>query len=66
MFVHTFFAYVNPGSGLLVVQLLVAGVCGFIFSLKRFQAWLKGLFRRRDKQASDGPAENAVKDSTGE
>lgn len=33
-------AYVDPGSGLLIWQLVLSAVAGFIFSLKKFRAFL--------------------------
>ena len=33
-------AYVDPGSGLLIWQLVLSAVAGFIFSLKKLRAFL--------------------------
>ncbi len=37
--------YVDPGSGLLVWQLLVAAVFGFVFHLRKTRDFLKELVR---------------------
>ena len=41
--------YVDPGSGALLWQILVAGVIGLLFHLRRLTSWLKGrTWRHRD------------------
>ena len=39
------FAYVNPGTGLLMLQLILAGLAGVAFRLKRFRDRVFQLFR---------------------
>jgi hypothetical protein len=39
-------AYVDPGSGLLVWQLLVSAVVGFLFYVKKSREFLKKQLRR--------------------
>jgi hypothetical protein len=41
-----FFAYIDPGTGLLAWQALVAAFLGTLFYLKRTRTWLVGLFLR--------------------
>ncbi len=38
--------YIDPGSGLLVWQMVVAAFVGLVFYLKRTRDWIFGLFRR--------------------
>ena len=44
-------AYIDPGTGSYVLQLLLAGILGALFAIKMFwtrtMGFLKGLFRRR-------------------
>lgn len=52
-------AYVDPGTGSYVLQLLIAGLLGALFALKVFWykivRFFKGLFGRRDRiSGSDG------------
>lgn len=42
-------AYVDPGSGLLLWQLLASVVIGALFYVKQFAAAIRRLFRRRDE-----------------
>jgi hypothetical protein len=49
-------AYVDPGSGTLLVQGLIAALCGgALFAARRCVAWLNSL--RRKKPAAIDPAE---------
>lgn len=52
-------AYIDPGTGSYVLQLLIAGLLGALFALKVFWhkmiGFFKGLFGRREKiSRSDG------------
>ncbi len=40
-------AYSDPGSGALLLQLLMAGLIGFLFQLRKVRGWLKNLLRIR-------------------
>ncbi|MEI6396168.1 MAG: hypothetical protein WCT12_34310, partial [Verrucomicrobiota bacterium] len=42
-------AYIDPGSGLMLLQIIAAAFCGFMLSLKRVRMWIVGLFRRGKK-----------------
>jgi hypothetical protein len=45
-----FLAYIDPGSGLMLVQIITAAFCGLALSLRKVRGWIKGLFvRRKDK-----------------
>ena len=35
-------AYVDPGSGAMIWQLLAAGFLGVLFYFRRFTSWLRG------------------------
>ena len=39
-------AYTDPGSGVLIWQMLIAGFVGAMFYFRRFTSWLKG--RKQD------------------
>ena len=42
-------AYIDPGSGLMLLQIIASAFCGFMLSLKRVRMWIVGLFRRGKK-----------------
>jgi hypothetical protein len=42
-------AYVDPGSGLMLFQIIAAAFCGFLLSMRKVRAWIAGLFRREKK-----------------
>jgi hypothetical protein len=44
-------AYVDPGTGSYVIQLLIAGLAGIAFAIKIYWGRIKGLFSR---SSSDG------------
>ena len=43
-FMNKFFAYVDPGSGLMLVQILTAVFCGFALSLNKIRDWFKKIW----------------------
>lgn len=46
--VPVLFAYVDPGSGTLLVQALIAALCGgALFAGRRFRGWLVACWRRK-------------------
>ena len=46
-------AYIDPGSGLMLLQILAAAFCGFMLSLRKVRTWIVGLFRRDKKDGSE-------------
>lgn len=42
----TTFAYLDPGSGSYLLQLLIAGLLGGLFALRMFWGRIKGFFAR--------------------
>jgi len=46
-------AYLDPGSGSFLVQLLIAGLVGAGFLIKTYWKKIKGLFRRSDSKKED-------------
>jgi hypothetical protein len=44
-----FLAYIDPGSGLMLLQMIAAAFCGFLLSLRKVRTWIVGLFRRNKK-----------------
>ena len=48
------FAYVDPGSGSLLLQMLIAGAIGALFYLRIFWGKIKNfIFRRRTQEKSN-------------
>lgn len=54
---HPLFAYVDPGSGLMALQLISAVVIGVGFYFRKVRVWIWNLFkfRRKKGDASDKP-----------
>jgi hypothetical protein len=46
-------AYLDPGSGSFLIQLLIAGLVGAAFLVKAYWKKIKGLFNRSDKQKEE-------------
>ena len=57
-----FFAYVDPGLGLLAWQALIAFFVGLLFYVKRTRMWITQLFRRlpRPNKRCETPAAVSV------
>ena len=49
-------AYIDPGSGSYLLQILVAGVLGASFAVKRFWGNIVALFRRSESSDEDSPS----------
>lgn len=49
-----FFLYVDPGSGLMVVQLITASICGLVLSIRKVRDRFVRLFRRRPPDSEKG------------
>lgn len=57
---RTLFAYLDPGSGSLIVQLLLAAVVGILATFRLWKARLLALFgirRESDEEADDEDAD---------
>jgi hypothetical protein len=52
--------YVDPGSGLVVIQMAIAAISGFLFSLKRFRERVFGLFRKSSAKPPVEPIREPV------
>ena len=52
---HSAQAYIDPGSGALVWQLLLAGAVGCLFYIKRIYFWFASFFKRADTKKNDEP-----------
>ena len=52
------FAYIDPGTGALLWQTIIAAFVGFLFCLKKTRRWIVGvfqkIFRRGDKKQDAG------------
>jgi hypothetical protein len=46
MFSVVILSYIDPGSGLMLVQILVSAVCGIALSFRKVRAALMRLFKR--------------------
>lgn len=46
------FAYIDPGTGSLLVQILISGVVGMLFYFRRFFAFLISIVRKISKENS--------------
>ena len=46
-------AYLDPGSGSFLVQLLIAGIVGVGFLIKAYWKKIKGLFNRSDAKSEE-------------
>jgi hypothetical protein len=46
-------AYLDPGSGSFLLQLLIAGLVGFAFLFKGFWRKVAGLFTRKSQKKDD-------------
>ena len=57
MFTGPAYAYVDPGSGVFLLQILAAAGVGALFYLRRFRDYVKNLFgAKRDRDPPpDGP-----------
>ena len=44
-------AYTDPGSGTLLLQILLAASFGIMFYIRRIIAWTRGLFNRNSEPA---------------
>jgi len=48
----TAYAYVDPGTGSYVIQLLIAGLAGIAFAIKIYWGRIKGLFSRSSSEGA--------------
>ena len=46
-------AYIDPGSGAMLYQILVAGGLGMLFAFKRLREKILGIFSRKKDNESD-------------
>lgn len=50
------FAYLDPGSGNVLLQLLLGGIAGALTALRLYWHQFMGLFRRKNRPATTPPA----------
>lgn len=55
-------AYLDPGTGSMVLQVIVGGVMASLFVIRRRWDQLKGYFRRRSRAADERPASGSERD----
>ena len=53
MNVSVLFAYLDPGSGSFILQLIIAGAAGILFSLRGYWSKVIGRFRGRSTEKTD-------------
>jgi hypothetical protein len=53
LFPFNAYAYVDPGSGTLLLQLLAAVGVGALFYVDKMKAFVRGLFSKEDAKSSD-------------
>jgi hypothetical protein len=53
--VESLLAYIDPGSGSYLVQVLVAGILGSGYFLKGYLGKFIGIFRKSKVKGGDGP-----------
>lgn len=51
------YAYVDPGAGSLILQLLLGGVAGALFAAKLYWRRLRSFFRSKETPSSAPPEE---------
>jgi len=59
-------AYVDPGVGALLWQIIIVAFVGFLFYLKKTRRWIVGVFRKmfgRSQKPSDTVAEIPAKET---
>jgi len=56
------YAYLDPGTGSYILQLLIAGVLGGLFAIKIYWAKLKAFFQSRFSKAKSDPGGDAPQD----
>lgn len=53
IFRHKFCAYLDPGTGSIILQVIIAGLCGGLFAIKlfwrQFKTFFKNLFSKSSK-----------------
>jgi hypothetical protein len=56
-------AYIDPGTGSMLLQVIAAGVAGAIFYFREVRIKLRSLFSRRDSSAAEDGSEPPSGDS---
>ncbi len=54
-------AYVDPGSGSLIIQMLIAAGVGAMFYFRQFREKIKSLFSGRSEKLQDASADSSEK-----
>jgi hypothetical protein len=55
-FLHKLCAYLDPGTGSIIFQVIIAGLCGGLLVIKLFWGKIKNLFKKlfsRDNKAEE-------------
>jgi len=51
------YAYLDPGTGTFILQILAAGVVGGLFYIRRIVETIKGFFIKQDSKPDSSPSE---------
>ena len=54
VFPHNAYAYLDPGTGSYILQMVIAGLLGAAFAIKMFWIRIKGFFVRMFARNNDG------------
>lgn len=49
----TLLSYIDPGSGLMLTQIIAAGICGILISLRKVRLKIAQLFHPKKNDTSD-------------
>ena len=60
VFPEPVFAYIDPGSGSMILQLLLAGVAGLGMAVKLYWRRITGIFRRTKATPNEPSNENII------
>jgi hypothetical protein len=55
-------AYLDPGSGSFIIQILIASLAGALLSLRIFWSRIIGLLRKPDPPAAEAPEDPSTED----
>ena len=55
------FAYLDPGSGSFILQLIIGGIVGLLVAVKAFWGRIKAFFTRGERPMSDEEQDTAQK-----
>lgn len=57
VFLRSALAYLDPGTGSFIFQMLIAALCSCLFFLKSIINWIKRVFGKKNKEIKDASEE---------